>query len=320
MVRKTKSFNSHKNSLDRIGITTGDPKGVGWWVVQKSLERIKVKKRFQFVIWTSKQAKTFRTPRFKTHVFKHVSEALATPFSPSSLLQIKSSSPPGVWLEDCAKSCLNQTFSAMVTAPLSKTLLQKSHPGFLGQTHLLKKLSKTPSVFMVFLGQKFHVVLLNDHCPYFKTKLQHLSSLISLLSKWKPLLASPSKKKLPFALLGLNPHAGEQGLLGKEEETFKKFLPLKSTIGPLPSDTAFLKKNWKKFSFYIALYHDQGLIPFKLIHSHTGCGFSLGLPFIRTGVSHGTGAGLKSNEISSDSFYKALQLACSMVVKKKLFK
>ena len=110
-----------------------------------------------------------------------------------------------------------------------------------------------------------------------------------------------------MGVLGLNPHAGEGGLIGKEEEDILK--PLIKTFSPkevqglLVPDAAFLKKNWDLYSFFIALYHDQGLIPFKMIHSHRGFAQTLGLPFLRLGVDHGTGIGLKHREISSESFF-----------------
>ena len=98
-----------------------------------------------------------------------------------------------------------------------------------------------------------------------------------------------------MALVGINPHAGEDGLIGNEEldvflEAIKiaksKKIPIE---GPLVPDAAFLKENWSKFSVYICPYHDQGLIPFKLVHGHkSGVHITMGLPFIRTSVEHGT--------------------------------
>ena len=119
------------------------------------------------------------------------------------------------------------------------------------------------------------------------------------------------KIKKPLGVLGLNPHAGEEGLLGREEieilkPTMARFSE-EDLKGPLSPDAAFLKKNWSAYSFFIALYHDQGLIPFKMIHAHKGAAFSLGLPFIRTSVDHGTGIGLKSKDALPDSLLSALR-------------
>ena len=114
-------------------------------------------------------------------------------------------------------------------------------------------------------------------------------------------------KKL--AVLGLNPHAGEEGLLGTEEHLIKQDLEKwKNKVeGPLVPDVAFLKKNRQKFFIYICLYHDQGLIPFKMIHERKSFQSSLGLPFIRTSVSHGTAKDIfGKNKAEAESMKQAL--------------
>ena len=257
-------------------------------------------------------------PSFRVKTFSSVHQALKAPFEESCLLQIRSSRLAGAWVEECAHLCLNRSLSALVTGPLSKGLLAKTHPSLRGQTQLLKKVSKAENVFMAFLGKKFNVILLNDHVPFFKVKLQNLPVLLRMGLDFRKFL-SPSKQGKPLGFLGLNPHAGEGGLLGKEEgrspllHSFSEH----EVCGPLSPDGAFLKKNWSRFSFYVALYHDQGLIPFKMIHAHGGVSLSLGLPFIRTGVDHGTGWGLKPQEVSSDSFLAALKQALFLIKKSR---
>lgn len=294
---------------NRVGITTGDPEGVGRIVAQKALQKLGLKKNFQFVVWTSHKASALKIPPFKTKVFSKKEAALVEPFEENVLLQIKSLKNPGHWVEEAARLCLNKQLSSLVTGPLSKKTLNKSHPGFIGHTDLLKRMTHTRDVFMVFLGSHFNVMLLTDHCPL-KTIALKKEKLNTLLKK-ALLFRDFIKYKKPLAVLGFNPHAGEEGLLGREEEkilkpVLSKFLK-KDVEGPLSPDAAFLRKNWNKYSFFIALYHDQGLIPFKMIHSHKGAAFSLGLPFIRTSVDHGTGIGLKYEDILSDSFLSALK-------------
>ena len=285
-------------------------------MAKRGLQRLGPQKNVQFVLWTDKTAPQFRVPFFRVKTFSSIHQALKTPFEESCLLQINSSRPAGVWVEECARLCLVNTLSAMVTGPLSKGLLAKSYPSLRGQTQLLKQISKTDNVFMTFLGKKFNVILLNDHVSFFKIKLQKLPALLEMGLDFRKFLP-PSRQDKPLGLLGLNPHAGEGGLLGNEEgrSPLLHSFSEKQVCGPLSPDGAFLKKNWDQFSFYVALYHDQGLIPFKMIHAHQGVSLSLGLPFIRTGVDHGTGWGLKSQEVSSDSFFAALKQALFLIKK-----
>lgn len=314
---KEKLFYNNKLSLKkRIGITTGDPKGIGKIIVQQSLKKLGAQKNRQFIIWTDK--KSFHIPGFKTKAYSNSRKALSAPFSSDEILLVHSKKNVGTWVEEASHLCLNNRLSALVTAPASKPLIRKNKKKAKGHTDLFKQICKTDRIFMTFLGSKFNVILLTDHVPYSKVKISK-SKLEFLIKKALELRASlkPSLQKKPLGLLGLNPHAGENGLLGKEElelyALLKKFGPCLE--GPLVPDVAFLEKNWSRYSFFISLYHDQGLIPFKMIHKHKGFALSLGLPFIRTGTDHGTGFNLKPNQIQSDSFYKALKHSLALVKK-----
>ena len=316
MVRRTERTLFHKNKFSlkkRIGITAGNPDGIGRIVVERSLQKLGPQKNFQFIVWTDKKAKALKITKFKVRVFKNSKEALASPFCFREILEIKSSNLAGDWVEEAGLLCLKNKLSALVTGPISKHLMKKSKQGALSHTDLLKKLSKTKDVFMSFLGEHFNLILLTDHIPFSQIKInrKQLETLLVKALKFRKIL-KPSLQNKPLGLLGLNPHAGEEGLLGSEEEKILKPLILKfnkEVEGPLVPDSAFLKKNWNRYSFYISLYHDQGLPTFKTIHNHKGVSVSLGLPFIRTGVDHGTGVDLKSSEIKSDSFFLALKKA-----------
>lgn len=293
----------------RVGVTTGDPEGIGRIVAKKAFLRLGIKKNVQFVLWTSNKTHPLKAPPFDTKALSSPEAALSEPFNENTLLEVKSRQSPGHWIEEAAKLCLGGRLSSLVTGPLSKKTLQKSHPGMAGHTDLFKRIAKKKDVFMVFLGSRFNVILLTDHIPL--KALAPDKKKITQLLKQAILFRDFLKDKRPLAVLGLNPHAGEGGLLGDEEETFLKpvlsqFLK-KDVEGPLSPDAAFLRKNWKRYSFFVALYHDQGLIPFKMIHSHKGAGFSLGLPFIRTSVDHGIGLGLKYKDILPDSFLSAIE-------------
>ena len=316
MDRRTKKKFLYKKNFslkNRIALTTGDPKGVGLFIAKQALTKLGPKKNFQFIVWTDRRAKTLKVPSFKSLVFKNSSQAFKSEFKEKHLLQIKSEGGPGEWLLSAGKRALTQEVSALITGPVNKSQLKKHRA--VGQTDLLKKQSQSKDVFMCFRGEAFNVILLTDHIPFKKIKIdkQKLQRLLKLALLKRKLLI-PSLQKKALAVLGLNPHAGEEGILGSEEKNLKSLLKnWKEVKGPLSPDTAFIKKHWGKYSFFIALYHDQGLIPFKLIHNHSGFAQSLGLPFLRLGVDHGTGRGLKNKEISSHSFFLALKESMRLV-------
>jgi 4-hydroxythreonine-4-phosphate dehydrogenase len=181
---------------------------------------------------------------------------------------------------------------------------------------------------MGFIGKKFNVVLTTAHIPIVKVsqslKAMDILAGIHAAESLRQQLPKPLQKK-PIGILGLNPHAGEEGLIGKEELLYlnkaiqtalKEKIP---TIGPLVPDAAFLEKNWKKYSVYLAMYHDQGLIPFKIIHGQkSGAHISLGLPFVRTSVDHGTAKDIfGKNEAIANSMIEAIQ-ACLRIVRSSI--
>jgi 4-hydroxythreonine-4-phosphate dehydrogenase len=177
---------------------------------------------------------------------------------------------------------------------------------------------------MSFWGDKFNLVLATSHIPLRDMASQltppTIENCIQVALMSRRLL--PARKKiLPVGVLGLNPHAGENGLIGTEERDM--LCPLIRKLrnsgveieGPLVPDAAFLPKNLKRYSFYVALYHDQGLIPFKLLNGSRGAQVSLGLPFVRTSVDHGTAKdifGLNKADPSSMKFAIELALKLSL--------
>ena len=282
-----------------IHITTGDTDGIGLEVTLKALQNIGPVKGIQFILWQEKKKNSlystdnYLTNKFKVisiNDFKSIDEIEKTSHT---LINIHSPLKPTEWVVTAAKHCfLEKKTTAMVTGPLSKVQMQKDGFTEKGHTELLKKLSNTQEVFMIFLGDFFNVALLTGHIPL-KEFILHEKTLDTCLQYCYTFIKnnSLSKKQIkPLALLGFNPHAGEGGLIGKEEFLFKNILlKWKGKVeGPLVPDVAFLKSNWKKYSMYVCLYHDQALIPFKMVHERKSLQLSLGLPFIRTSVSHGT--------------------------------
>lgn len=296
----------------RIGITTGDADGVGLEVTAKALAKIGPQKNVQFIIWRSddKSASPYLKVidrKFERIVVDSLDEALK--IEGPYLIDIASSESPAQWVVEAGKGCFKNKLAGMVTGPLSKVTIQQSGLKDIGHTDILKRISGTKNINMSFVGDKFNVVLATGHLPVSQIS-KHISfskvaeAVLSADQVRKTLPAALQKK--PIAVLGLNPHAGEEGLIGKEEGLIfphlKDFAKERKipVVGPLVPDAAFFPENWKKYSVYVALYHDQGLIPFKIIHGqNSGVHISMGLPFVRTSVDHGTAKDIFGKNIAN---------------------
>ena len=301
----------------QIHIVTGDRDGIGLEVSLKALSSIGEKKGVQYYLWRSSEEHSFLKKDLGSS-FRRLKEDRFCEVEGVHLVEICSSDSPVIWVTKAARLCLEDVKKrALVTAPLSKIQIKKDGFPFKGHTDLLKELSNCPFLFMCFLGSKFNVVLLTDHQP-----LKSVKVTPSLLQKGiEQTLLFRKKLSLtkPIGILGLNPHAGEEGILGNEEQDI--FTPVldqykKDVVGPLAPDTAFQPSHWNKYSFYLCAYHDQGLIPFKMAHPQEGIQTTLGLPFIRTSVHHGTAKDIfGQNKANFVSMKKAIETAVSFLQK-----
>jgi 4-hydroxythreonine-4-phosphate dehydrogenase len=312
-------------SKTKILITTGDSDGIGWEVTAKALHTLGPKSGVQFFFFRHAHAPRIRNlerlikGKFKCEVVPHLEAARELPFNPKTLVEIRSEQAPARWVEHAATACLQGSFQALVTAPLSKISIIDAGLKDIGHTEILARITGVQDLFMGFLGRKFCVVLATGHQPLAAALAQlnpeRLSKAVMAALQLRSLLP-PAKVSLPLAVVGVNPHAGEGGLLGKDEIWFKKIVAdLKAKKlaieGPLAPDAAFLPGNWPRHSVYICPYHDQGLIPFKMIHGFdSGVHLTLGLPFVRTSVDHGTAKDLYGkNQARPGSMKDALTAA-----------
>ena len=308
----------------RVLITTGDTDGIGWEVTAKALAAIGPKAGVQFTLYRHVQSPAVRPldillkKKFKTEVVTSLLGAMAAPFNPKVLLEVRSPRSPAQWIEEAAVACLQDSFQALVTAPLSKTAIADAGMKEIGHTEILARVSGHHDLFMGFLGSKFSVVLATGHRSLARAVTEvnpvRLTHAIQAAGQLRAILPA-TQAALPLALVGINPHAGESGLIGKEEIWFSKLVrdlqPSLDIDGPLVPDSAFLPANWKRYSVYICPYHDQGLIPFKMIHGFdSGVHLTLGLPFVRTSVDHGTAKDLfGKNKAKHGSMKDALSAA-----------
>lgn len=216
-----------------------------------------------------------------------------------------------------ANACLSNKFSAMITAPISKESFNKAGVNYPGHTELLAEITKQKNFVMMFLSQKMKAALLTIHIPLSKVPsvvtMELLSSKLGTIVKSLKEDFNISNPKI--AILGLNPHSGENGIIGKEEiniiAPFIKSSELsKNLFGPFPADAFFANHNYKNYDLVFAMYHDQALIPFKMMNFNDGVNFTAGLSIIRTSPDHGTAFNIAGKNIASEnSMLKAFHYA-----------
>lgn len=220
---------------------------------------------------------------------------------------------------ECASACQRGPLDAMVTAPLNKKHFQEAGYSFPGHTEFLAHLSGAPEIAMAFLTDRLKVVLATIHLSL-QDVIKSLTSEL-VYRKLTILLTEFRRLGLPcsrVAVAGLNPHAGESGIMGVEEEDqilpaieqARSAFPRSTIVGPLPADTLFYRAYNGEFDVVLAMHHDQGLAPIKLVGFGEAVNVTLGLPFIRTSVDHGTAYDIAGKGIArSDSMKSAIQWA-----------
>jgi 4-hydroxythreonine-4-phosphate dehydrogenase len=226
------------------------------------------------------------------------------------------------WVREGAERCLRRQLDALVTAPVNKEAIVRAGLAFVGQTELLSQLAGTNRAAMMLLGQDdrgrwLRVALATTHLPI-KLVSDHLTQakiemVIELAAQACRDLGLP---RACVAVCGLNPHAGEGGQMGTEEQT--TIAPAVAAarrrqinvVGPLSADALFYHAFKGDYDAVVAMYHDQGLVPLKMIGFETGVNWTLGLPFIRTSPDHGTAYDIAGQgKASPSSMVAAIRLA-----------
>jgi len=221
------------------------------------------------------------------------------------------------WLTDGAQRCLRRELDALVTAPLNKEAVLRTQEKFIGQTEYLSQLAGTERTAMMLLGEDdrgraLRVALATTHIPLRDVADQLSQSKIELVIE----LAAGACRELGLArtrvaVCGLNPHAGEGGQLGAEDQRI--ILPAVQAaqrrgfdvVGPLAADTLFYRAYRGEYDAVVAMYHDQGLAPLKMIGFETGVNWTLGLPFVRTSPDHGTAYDIAGQDKADPSSMRA---------------
>ncbi|MBN2829238.1 MAG: 4-hydroxythreonine-4-phosphate dehydrogenase PdxA [Candidatus Cloacimonetes bacterium] len=302
----------------RIGITTGDPAGIGPEITEKALRFHYPQSDIIYVVYGRWMKSKHGTAPVK---ITHAEEAVKPgriyhiEIDDDSILSGNGSTLSGFIalkiLTRCTEDINSGYLSGLVTAPVSKEYIHPHAPDFMGHTEYLAERSGISDVIMSFWGPVFDLALLSTHIGIRELSgyltidlvLQKLHTIIKEYSKIKP--------KPRIALLAINPHAGENGMFGHEDFILREaVVEFKKTgviiDGPFPADT-FFAHHLLNYDLVISPYHDQGLIPFKLLSNNLGVNVTLGLPYYRTSVDHGTAYDIAgSNSASPVSMISAI--------------
>jgi len=302
----------------RIIITIGNPNGVGPEICFKAFKKFPDSIRKNFVLIGEEESIRYYFKNLELCEVIFISDpSVSYCFNPGEK-SVSSGRLSYLFLKKAVELIKGGYGRALVTAPISKELIVKSGvKHFIDHTTYLSRKFGAKNVNMMFYSGDLKVVLITIHLP--------IKKIPSVLNKGLVKVAIQNavdfgmrffKKEYKIAVCGLNPHAGEGGLLGKEDNriilpvvNFYKNAGLK-VDGPLPSDTVFYKALNKQYDIVVAVYHDQGLAPFKMIHFNDGVNVTLGLPFIRTSPDHGCAFDIAGKGIADEgSMVSAIKLA-----------
>lgn len=241
-------------------------------------------------------------------------EPLPSDLTPGSPVAAKAAL---AWLKDGAERCLRHELDALVTAPVNKESIMQTGQPFVGQTEFLSQLAGAERTAMMLLGQDdrgrwLRVVLATTHVPLRLVAEQLTRPKIELaIELAAKACADLGLSQARVAVCGLNPHAGEGGKIGTEEITtitpaVQAMRQRKVDVaGPFAADALFYRVFKGDYEIVVAMYHDQGLVPLKMIGFETGINWTLGLPFIRTSPDHGTAYDIAGQGIANPSSMRA---------------
>jgi 4-hydroxythreonine-4-phosphate dehydrogenase len=338
-----------KNARPVLGLTMGDPAGIGPELCLSALRDPSVLEicapvlfgdagvvdRVETRISETRQLRSIRRIGFaEWEKAERVSEPLIVDCRAIDAKKIrpgKISAACGragcIYIERAIEAALAKKTDGVVTAPIHKEALHLAGVKFPGHTEIFTVLTKTKRSCMMLYSDKITVSMVTTHIGFAevpkKISEQRVLDVIELTAKTMRRIL---RRKPKLAICGLNPHAGEHGLFGnREEEKFvepaiararKNKISIK---GPLPPDAAFTTNQRTKFDAIVCLYHDQGHIPFKMLAFDTGVNITLGLPIVRTSVDHGTAFDIAwQGRADPRSFFAAIRVAAELSAERKL--
>tara|TARA_Y100001978_G_scaffold198072_1_gene209929 strand:+ start:637 stop:1680 length:1044 start_codon:yes stop_codon:yes gene_type:complete len=327
----------------KLGVTIGDSNGIGIEIILKTFKDVRMLEFCTPIIFGSNEILSQHKKILQIHdvYFNVLRDINKLKHNKINLLEIhKNNSKVNIGekninggdnaiksIDSAINAYKKNKIDALVTAPINKSSIQKNKSDFIGHTEYLKNNFNGNSL-MIMVSEVMKIACLTGHTSLssvknYITKENIIENLLILNNSLKN---DFGKIKPKIAVLGLNPHAGESGMLGYEEiETIvpvindmkeKGFL----VFGPYPADSFFTTKNLSAFDGILAMYHDQGLIPFKTLAFNSGVNFTAGLDIIRTSPVHGTAFEIAGKGLANEnSFRQAVFLACEIYKQRKLF-
>jgi 4-hydroxythreonine-4-phosphate dehydrogenase len=326
------------------GISQGDINGIGYEVIIKALMDSEINDICVPVVYGSPKVAAYhrKALNINNFSFNNIRSAEEANHKKTNLINClddnirvelgKSTTQGGeaafASLEKAVADLKSGKIDVLITAPIDKKNIQSEKFHFSGHTEYLKSVAGADDVLMFMISESVKIGVATGHVP-----LREVPDLITvdlLLRKFRlmnqSLILDFGIRQPRIAVLGLNPHAGDNSLLGKEEAeviapAIQQALKENMLIfGPFPADGFFGAGSFTKFDGILAMYHDQGLAPFKALSFDTGVNFTAGLPFIRTSPVHGTAFQIAGKgEASESSFRQAIYLACDIFRNRQMY-
>jgi 4-hydroxythreonine-4-phosphate dehydrogenase len=328
-----------------IGISQGDVNGIGYEVIIKTLMEPRILEMCVPIVYGSPKVAAYhkKALNIENFNFNHIRTASEADPRKANIINCidenirvelgRSSEMAGaasyMALEKAVEDLKKGEIDALITAPINKDNIQSEKFHFPGHTEYLAEQFKARDYVMLMVSESMKVGVVVGHVSMAEVPARITKGAI--LNKLRIINQSLEKdffiKRPRIAVLGLNPHAGDNGLLGKEENDI--IIPAIQrakdegiiAVGPYPADGFFGSGDFSKFDAILAMYHDQGLIPFKMASFDRGVNFTAGLPIIRTSPAHGTAYDIAGEDKASpDSFREALYLAIDIQKNRALYK
>lgn len=326
----------------KIGISVGDINGIGLEVIIKTLMDTRMFEFFTPIVYGNTKVASFHRKAlgindFSFHVISEPEQAhskranLINCWQEDIKITLGEENELGgryafLSLQRATDDLIAGRIDALVTAPIGKHNIQGEEFNFPGHTEYLQARTNSPDVLMFMISDNLRIGVVTGHIP-----VSDIASRITtdaIRSKLRLMDESLRRdfwiQKPKIAVLGLNPHAGDQGLIGREEADIinPAIEQAKAEgvfcFGPYPADGFFASGAYLKFDALLAMYHDQGLIPFKHIVGYSGVNFTAGLPVVRTSPDHGTGYDIAGkNKASEQSFREAIFAAIHIVKRRR---
>jgi 4-hydroxythreonine-4-phosphate dehydrogenase len=328
-----------------VGITAGDINGVGPEVIIKTFADARMLENVIPVVYSSAEGikayrKTLGIEEFSFHSISDSADAmpkkvnLVNAYPEKFELTLGQSTKEGgavalASLETATKDLASNKIDVLVTAPINKMNIQSSTFKFPGHTEYLSAMSHVADSLMFMVADNLRVGIVTGHLPLKDVAAGLTKDKISV--KLNLMIDSLARdfgiNKPNVAVLGLNPHAGDDGLLGSEEKeiitpVIREFVERGHLVfGPYGADGFFGSGAFKQFDGVLAMYHDQGLTPFKTMAFENGVNFTAGLPIVRTSPDHGTGYDIAGKNLADpSSFREAVRVACDIYLNRQLHK